>query len=125
MHSDGTVTWQCQDVCLKSTNLGVLCGTTPHLTNFAILLGGGGGSGRREDPCLDGELYIEGSFNTHIIILACVTGFVLLCCLGVILFFSCTPIGTRLLYGPEGMRIVLTRKNILAVDDDFEEDGGL
>lgn len=40
--------WICQDACLESQNDGELwCGTTDHLTSFAILLGGNRGS----DPC--------------------------------------------------------------------------
>ena len=29
--------WKCQDECLTSAN-NLLCGQTPHLTNFALLL---------------------------------------------------------------------------------------
>ena len=40
--------WECEDKCL-TRELGQYCGSTDHLTSFALLLsGGGGGSG---DPC--------------------------------------------------------------------------
>ena len=31
--------WECEDSCLKESKEGMLCGETPHFTNFAILLG--------------------------------------------------------------------------------------
>ena len=113
-----------QDPCLKSssTSSSLLCGTTGHLTNFAILLGGGGGSGKREDPCLAGELYIDGSFNTHMIILACVTGFVIIVWLVVAAFLMWTPIGNKVLYGNEGLRVRSARVAIYELD---ENDSGL
>ena len=43
--------WVCDDPCLRAIN-GSLCGTVDHLTNFALLLGGGGsGTGNNGDPC--------------------------------------------------------------------------
>lgn len=38
--------WRCQDECLQSHD-DLLCGETNHLTNFAILLGSGGGGGSK------------------------------------------------------------------------------
>lgn len=44
-----TSKWQCQDDCLEKKTMGsreTLCGTTDHLTNFAILLSGGGSNSK-------------------------------------------------------------------------------
>jgi hypothetical protein len=109
---------------------GLLCGTTSHLTNFAILLGGGGGSGALDDPCKAGQIYMLHDFDKHIIILACVTGSVLLAWLVVIAFVSFTKPGRKLLYGKEGYRVQKTRTRSAAsessaqtVDDDDEDTG--
>jgi len=40
-YDEETGEWICQDHNLHSTGDGQLCGTTPHLTNFALLLGPG------------------------------------------------------------------------------------
>jgi len=110
-------------VCLSlpstpsSSSSNLLCGTTGHLTNFAILLGGGGGSGKREDPCLAGQLYIEGNFNTHMIILSCVTGFIIIVLLLLSAFLMWTPIGNKLLYGSEGLRVRKARQASSLQDD--------
>lgn len=34
--------WKCQDFCLFTTDDGLFCGETDHVTNFAILLNGAG-----------------------------------------------------------------------------------
>ena len=52
---EATSTWRCEDQCLEEED-GLLCGTTDHFTNFAILVGGGKGSS--EDPCTDGALLL-------------------------------------------------------------------
>ena len=36
--------WICEDADVERNAVGQLCGTTPHLTSFALLLGGGVGS---------------------------------------------------------------------------------
>jgi len=35
--------WKCEDEDVQSNSIGQLCGDTPHLTSFALLLGGGVG----------------------------------------------------------------------------------
>jgi len=42
--------WECEDECLEVSGSQV-CGKTEHLTSFALLLDGGGGSGGSDDPC--------------------------------------------------------------------------
>jgi len=97
----------------------LLCGTTSHLTNFAILLGGGGGTGRIDDPCLANHLYLMHSFNKHMIVLSCVTGSVLIAWLLFIVYVSCTKSGKKLLYGTEGYRVRQARSaQQLTTDDD-------
>ncbi len=41
---ESTKSWKCEDECLESKGGGVVCGTTNHFTNFAILLSSGGSS---------------------------------------------------------------------------------
>lgn len=51
--------WKCEDSCLEDVGDNWLCGKTDHLTNFAILLGGEGGSSCDEDD--EGSSYVLGS----------------------------------------------------------------
>jgi hypothetical protein len=79
------------------------------LTNFAILLGGGGGSGAFDDPCRAGEFYMMHSLNKHMIVLGCVSGFIVLSSIAIAAFLTCTTTGRKLLLGHEGYRIQKTR----------------
>ena len=45
--------WRCQDECLSTDGKeDLICGTTDHLTNFALLLSGRSG---KDDPCASGN----------------------------------------------------------------------
>ncbi len=49
--------WTCEDECLTKGNDGLLCGSTSHFTNFAILLVGGRGN---ETKCTDSYIRSTG-----------------------------------------------------------------
>ena len=46
--------WECEDPCLEQDQNGLYCGSTGHLTSFALLLSGGGNN----DPCASGDDYL-------------------------------------------------------------------
>ena len=102
--------WKCQDKCLKKKKrdgVALLCGSTTHFTNFALLLSG---SGKGKGPCdsSSAERYILGSFNYDLALVLSTSGFIwiLLCCIVLFIRFA---LGSRALYGPEGSRIRHTR----------------
>jgi len=51
--NEATGRWECEDPCVEQDQNGLFCGTTGHLTNFALLLSGGKG-----DPCGSEEDYL-------------------------------------------------------------------
>jgi hypothetical protein len=108
---------------LKVSSTGLLCGQTTHLTNFAILIGGGGGSGALDDPCKADEVYMMHSFTKHMIVLACVTGSVVVLMLVVAGLLSFTAPGRQLLYGSEGTRIRRAREALIQARDDDGTEG--
>ena len=63
-----TEEWECQDKCLSREN-NQYCGTTDHLTSFALLLQGGGNNGGKcdssEDPCLVVHGIVNFSYFDH------------------------------------------------------------
>ena len=69
--------WECQDECLKDSttqNYGyqesLFCGTSDHLTNFALLLGGS-----NSNPCGESSQdYITGSYSGDLILVMCTIG---------------------------------------------------
>jgi hypothetical protein len=91
------------------------------LTNFAILIGGGGGSGALDDPCKAGQIYMMHSFDKHMIVLACVTGAILFALIIAAILLSFTPRGQRLLYGQEGYRVHRARSVPLRQQDAFHD----
>ena len=58
--------WECQDKCLSRNN-GQYCGTTDHLTSFALLLQGGGNSG---GVCNSSDDYVIAWISMALLILA-------------------------------------------------------
>jgi len=48
--NEETNEWKCQDECLDESSDGTVCGTTDHLTNFALLLDGSRG-GYLDNKC--------------------------------------------------------------------------
>lgn len=51
--NEATGRWECEDPCVEQNQDGLFCGSTGHLTNFALLLSGGNG-----DPCGSDEDYL-------------------------------------------------------------------
>ena len=49
-YEESTEKWICEDECLQNED-DTLCGESPHLTSFALLLSGGNGRNRDNDPC--------------------------------------------------------------------------
>jgi hypothetical protein len=94
---------------LTSSSNGLLCGQTSHLTNFAILIGGGGNSGALDDPCTQDNAYMMHSFTKHMIVLACVTGSIILVAIVIAALLSFTTPGKKMMYGKEGYRVQKTR----------------
>jgi hypothetical protein len=94
---------------LTSSSNGLLCGQTSHLTNFAILIGGGGNSGSLDDPCTKDDAYMMHSFTKHMIVLACVTGSIILFAIVIAALLTFTTPGKKVLYGKEGYRVQQTR----------------
>jgi len=75
---NGNNQWQCTDNCLtKNTTADLLCGTTSHFTNFAVLLSG------PSDGC---KAYVTGSWQGDLALVASLLGFTwglaFLACLG-------------------------------------------
>lgn len=91
--------WKCEDDCLDKTG-GFLCGKTSHLTNFAILLGGGGvGNG-----CGSSYMYFTG----HSLGDSLTTLFVILLVLATatcIVLFGLSRWGRPLVLGREALRV--------------------
>lgn len=96
--------WKCVDQCIHSdsSNSNYYCGSTPHLTNFAILLGG------PADASYNKCDYILGSWQNDLILTASVAGFVLLIAILVLLFGCFTPL-RRVVYGSKTYEINLLR----------------
>jgi len=112
-----------QDPCLTHVN-GRLCGSTPHLTSFAVLLSGGGNNGRYTgDQCAD--IYMTGSLKYDAAIILPIVGVILV--VGALLILaSFTNPGRRAIAGKEGMRVILARKGRSSVraaefDEEAEE----
>jgi len=69
--------WECQDECLEDSTSqdygnqeSLFCGTSDHLTNFALLLGGS-----NSNPCGDSSQdYITGSYSGDLILVMCTIG---------------------------------------------------
>ena len=77
--SPNTGLWSCDDPCLQQED-NLLCGTVDHLTNFALLLSGGGG---KNGNCGSGTFdYIAGSAWADLLLSA---SCVLFCCFFVML----------------------------------------
>lgn len=95
--------WTCQDPCLKKRG-SLVCGSTPHLTSFAVLLGGVNSCGGRGQVL--GEPWKDG------VLVGSVAGFVVLIALLVAVIGGCTEAGRRLVYGPEGWRIMSARRQL-------------
>jgi hypothetical protein len=112
---------------LKASNdgLAMLCGQTNHLTNFAILFSGGGGTGALDDPCKAGEIYMMHSFNKHMIVMASVTGAVVVLMLLMVGVLSFTSPGRKLLYGSEGSRVRKARDASMQASVEDVDEGGL
>jgi len=83
--------WTCEDRSLTVVN-NQLCGVTPHLTNFAILLDGGNANG-------NGRTYMLGSFTKDIQLILPLTGGFLVLLIVFVLFLMYTRWGNYLLYG--------------------------
>jgi hypothetical protein len=92
-----------QDPCVEQSD-GQLCGVTPHLTSFAILLTGGGNNGQFTDECT--RNYITGSSGGDLALAGSVAGAVLLIVVVVVLV-SYTTFGRRLVSGRQGVRATL------------------
>jgi hypothetical protein len=102
---------------------GLLCGTTPHLTSFAVLLSGGGNNGQFTDQCT--RSYVTGSSDGDIALAASVGGSIALVMLVVAALLSVTPAGRKLLYGAEGTRVRRARNaSMNCRDDDNPEEQG-
>jgi len=97
--------WVCEDSCLDETPNGLFCGTTTHFTNFALLLGGTGGSGCDSSS----EVYITGKLLGDVLLV--VGCFVLICCIGamIILLGTFVPPIRDFILGAEGARIKKAR----------------
>jgi ABC-type spermidine/putrescine transport system permease subunit I len=83
---------------------GLLCGTTPHLTSFAVLLSGGGNNGQFTDQCT--RNYVTGSSDGDIALAASVAGLVLLTVV-IVVVVSYTQTGRRLVSGRTGAKASL------------------
>jgi len=67
-YSEETGKWECDDPCLEENSDGFYCGDVDHLTNFALLLQGGGSGGCGSSA----NDYILGSaFNDLMLIMSC------------------------------------------------------
>ena len=96
--------WVCEDNCLSSNGNGLVCGTTPHLTSFAILFSG--------TSCGGGHGQILGSAGKDSILIGSVAGFVVLVMLVIAFVGTCTHIGRKIVYGKEGMRVRSARGHL-------------
>ncbi len=99
--------WVCQDTCVSSNTNGNLCGTTNHLTNFAILFYGG------QRVCSSD--FIFGDYQKDLALVGSIAGFVIVCCF-CILVLLILPCSGRLVYGKEGKRIRETRPSKIKSD---------
>ena len=101
--------WRCQDNCLQQKNRtgdALLCGSTDHLTNFALLLGGGKNGG---GPCESGSVaYITGSSKGDLILSLCMVGAAILCVVCIVAITSIHPKlrGSKML--PKGAKMKVT-----------------
>ena len=95
--------WVCEDQCIKyhsNNDKQFACGKTPHLTSFALLLGGianGGDCGGNGD-------YILGTYKKDLILVGSLAAFIVLIAILFVLLFSFTPL-REFIYGKEGNRI--------------------
>jgi len=97
---------------------GLLCGTTPHLTVFSVLLSGGGNTGRYTgDQC--SNRYMTGSWGNDLAIVASIAGAVVLLCF-LIALFGYSPRGRRLVAGPEGRRVLDVRHQLSVYGESAE-----
>jgi len=71
---EDTGKWQCDDHCLEEDSDGQLCGDVDHLTNFALLLSGNGGSGCGSSA---GDYILGSAWNDFYLIIS-VSGFVVI-----------------------------------------------
>jgi len=101
--------WTCQDSCLKKRG-SLVCGSTPHLTSFAVLLGGVNSCGGRGQVL--GEPWKDG------VLVGSVAGFVVLIALLVAVIGGCTEAGRRLVYGSEGWRVRKARSLVIERDEE-------
>lgn len=97
--------WICQDPCVTSSNVGgelVVCGSTNHLTNFAVLFQGVGG------VCSNSFILGKALYDS-MLALGIALLILLICC--ILLLFSFTPVGRKWIEGEEGRRIRFARRN--------------
>jgi hypothetical protein len=105
-----------QDPCLneQSTNgQSQLCGTTPHLTTFAILLSGGGNTGSRTDQCT--RQYVTGSSTGDVSLVASLFAAILLVIV-IVVILSYTRRGRILISGREGMSALRRARAVSEVE---------
>eukprot|EP01094_Clydonella_sp_ATCC50884_P022194 TRINITY_DN5056_c0_g1_i1.p1 TRINITY_DN5056_c0_g1~~TRINITY_DN5056_c0_g1_i1.p1 ORF type:complete len:2061 (-),score=322.90 TRINITY_DN5056_c0_g1_i1:6-6107(-) len=107
---ESSMKWRCEDRCLERKD-GLACGRTGHFTNFAVLIGGGGGTGS-DDPCeSENPPTITGSPLWDSLLSAFVALGVICIC-AVFFVISFVPSVRKVIYGKEGARILQQRDNM-------------
>lgn len=103
--------WKCEDQCLDNQDE-YLCGSTPHFTNFALLLNGAGGG----DPCASNDpSLITGSWLGDVMLIMSCVLFVLLIAACIIIVSNIFRPFQTLLLGREGARVRRTRNKSRSV----------
>ena len=89
--------WVCEDPCLQENSDGLLCGSTTHFTNFALLLSNGDAA----DGCTSTKDfdYITGHFWGDFGLVIGVSCLVCCCALLIIILGLFTPPGKRIALG--------------------------
>lgn len=104
--------WICQDSCLSYNSNGNLCGTTNHLTNFAILFFGG------QSACSSD--FIFGIYQKDLALIGSVAAFILLLCL-LLLLLSYLPCSKRIIYSKEAQRVRSARFSMIKARETYDE----
>ena len=106
--SDFPPTWECEDKCLDNNDLDFECGNTPHLTNFALLLGDVSNYGRGR--CNSSFDWITTSWIGDLILIISLAAFMIVCGLILIFLGSINTPVRSFIYGTEGSRILKVRE---------------
>jgi hypothetical protein len=116
--SQNPPTWKCQDPCLQKKQGGLVCGKTPHLTSFAILLTG------IKDPCgNNANEQILGTVGKDGILVGSVAAFIIIVAVVIAAIGTFTPFGRSVVYGREGMRVRQARELGRATSASTGDDG--